>query len=76
MDDIMMKTVWFHCKLALLIFTYFRGVWLKEELDFFPIEFSFQVIAAVGEQKASKALREAAGVIAESPSALQASDFF
>ena len=32
---------------------------------------SFQVIAAEGEQKASKALREAAGVIAESPSALQ-----
>ena len=31
----------------------------------------FQVIAAEGEQKASKALREAAGVIAESPSALQ-----
>ena len=31
-----------------------------------------QVIAAEGEQKASKALREAAEVIAESPSALQA----
>ena len=30
-----------------------------------------QVIAAEGEQKASKALREAAEVIAESPSALQ-----
>jgi len=30
-----------------------------------------KVIAAEGEQKASKALREAAGVIAESPSALQ-----
>ncbi|XP_059094862.1 band 7 protein AGAP004871-like [Tigriopus californicus] len=30
-----------------------------------------KVIAAVGEQKASKALREAASVIAESPSALQ-----
>ena len=33
---------------------------------------SCQVIAAEGEQKASKALREAAEVIAESPSALQA----
>ena len=31
----------------------------------------FQVIAAEGEQKASRALREAAEVIAESPSALQ-----
>ena len=31
----------------------------------------FQVIAAIGEQKASKALQEAATVIAESPSALQ-----
>ena len=31
-----------------------------------------QVIAAEGEQKASKALREAAEVIPESPSALQA----
>ena len=30
-----------------------------------------QVIAAEGEQKASRALREAAEVIAESPSALQ-----
>ena len=32
---------------------------------------SWQVIAAEGEQKASRALREAAEVIAESPSALQ-----
>ena len=32
---------------------------------------SLQVIAAEGEQKASRALREAAEVIAESPSALQ-----
>ena len=31
----------------------------------------FQVIAAEGEQKASRALREAANVIAESSSALQ-----
>ena len=31
----------------------------------------FKVIAAEGEQKASRALREAAEVIAESPSALQ-----
>ena len=31
----------------------------------------FQVIAAEGEQKASRALREAAEVISESPSALQ-----
>ena len=36
------------------------------------ISFScFQVIAAEGEQKASRALREAANVIAESSSALQ-----
>ena len=33
--------------------------------------FYWQVIAAEGEQKASRALREAAEVIAESPSALQ-----
>ena len=33
--------------------------------------FHCQVIAAEGEQKASRALREAAEVIAESPSALQ-----
>ena len=32
---------------------------------------NFQVIAAEGEQKASRALREAANVIAESSSALQ-----
>ena len=32
-----------------------------------------QVIAAEGEQKASRALREAAEVIAESPSAIQVS---
>ena len=32
---------------------------------------SLQVIAAEGEQKASRALREAAEVISESPSALQ-----
>ena len=31
----------------------------------------YQVIAAEGEQKASRALREAAEVISESPSALQ-----
>ena len=34
-----------------------------------------KVIAAEGEQKASKALREAAEVISESPSALQVSMF-
>ena len=34
----------------------------------------FQVIAAEGEQKASRALREAANVIAESSSALQVND--
>ena len=33
--------------------------------------FIIQVIAAEGEQKASRALREAADVISESPSALQ-----
>ena len=33
--------------------------------------FSLQVIAAEGEQKASRALREAADVISQSPSALQ-----
>ena len=37
----------------------------------FMVEMGFQVIAAEGEQKASRALREAAEVIAESPSALQ-----
>ena len=38
---------------------------------FFP-----QVIAAEGEQKASRALREASEVISESPSALQVSNKF
>ena len=35
------------------------------------ININLQVIAAEGEQKASRALREAANVIAESSSALQ-----
>lgn len=34
-----------------------------------------QVIAAEGEQKASRALREAADVISESPAALQVSSY-
>jgi len=36
--------------------------------------FDHQVIAAEGEQKASRALREAADVISESPSALQVTE--
>ena len=40
-------------------------------MPFYLLLPSFQVIAAIGEQKASKALQEAATVIAESPSALQ-----
>ena len=40
--------------------------------NFWPVFCSiFQVIAAEGEQKASRALKEAADVINESPSALQ-----
>jgi hypothetical protein len=39
---------------------------------FYPLtQFWFQVIAAEGEQKASRALREASATIAESSSALQ-----
>ena len=41
------------------------------KLDWSKFHILFQVIAAEGEQKASRALREAAAVIAESPSALQ-----
>ncbi len=41
------------------------------EWNNFSLLFRLQVIAAIGEQKASKALQEAATVIAESPSALQ-----
>ncbi len=40
-------------------------------MSYYYYFFCVQVIAAEGEQKASRALREAANVIAESSSALQ-----
>ena len=43
-------------------------------LDLSLYEPNNQVIAAEGEQKASRALREAADVISESPAALQVSE--
>ena len=49
----------------------------KERREFFresfhnELYFSHQVIAAEGEQNASRALKEAADIISESPSALQ-----
>ena len=50
--------------------------WYQSSTFLTLIPFSFlQVIAAEGEQKASRALREASEVISESPSALQVSTF-
>ena len=55
-------------KLATLIWSQRAGI---ADKIYFHDGNGFQVIAAEGEQKASRALREAAEVIAESPSALQ-----
>ena len=69
----------FTCLWAKIFFMIFSGVdYLRISFKVFKKNVFFQkkkycqVIAAEGEQKASKALREAAEVIAESPSALQA----
>ena len=57
--------------MIILVVTWCNAPLVHVALVFVFISKHSQVIAAEGEQKASRALREAAEVIAESPSALQ-----
>ena len=57
--------------MCFVFFNSFRTDYDYHHYHYYAYPSIFQVIAAEGEQKASRALREAAEVIAESPSALQ-----
>ena len=57
--------------MCFVFFNSFRTDYDYHHYHYYAYPSIVQVIAAEGEQKASRALREAAEVIAESPSALQ-----